>query len=321
MTVASGDAAPVATAPPDRADDRRAYRIFRSAEWLGMHLPRGAGLRAADLYHRVHFARAHTERRTVAANLSRVLGHPPDSPIVRRATLECFRLYSRYWYETFALRRMPADEVLARHSIDGMEQIERAVAAGTGIICALPHMGNWDAAGHWLALQGYPMTAVAEELEVREVFELFYRHRRALGMHIVPLSLGKRVADVLVRLIARNHVITLVADRDLTGKGVDVEMFGETRQLPAGPALLSLTTGAPLCVAAVFTTPEGWHTRINAPVEVERSGVLRADVAAMTRVVAGQFERFIAAAPADWHMFQPAWPDGDAPSSATRPGT
>jgi KDO2-lipid IV(A) lauroyltransferase len=243
----------------------------------------------------------------VAANLSHVLGHPPDSPIVQRATKECFRLYGRYWYETFALRTMPVEEVNRRHSIDGIEHIERAVAAGTGIICALPHMGNWDAAGHWLALSGYRMTAVAEELPVRSVFELFYRHRRALGMNIVPLSLGARVAPVLAGLLARNHVITLVADRDLTGRGVEVEMFGATRLLPAGPALLSISTGAPLCVASVFTTPDGWHTRINAPVHIERSGKVRTDVTAVTRIVAEQFERFIAAAPTDWHMFQPAW--------------
>ena len=90
---------------------------------------------------------------------------------------------------------------------------------------------------------------------------------------------------------------------------------------PAGPALLSLTTGAPLCVSAVFTTPEGWHTRINAPVEIERTGHLRTDVTAMMRVVAIQFERFIAAAPADWHMFQPAWPDTTGPTHQTPPGT
>jgi phosphatidylinositol dimannoside acyltransferase len=319
MTVAVEAPAPPA-APRDAAGDRRAYRIFRSAEWLGMHLPRTLGLPAAEIYHRVYFERARSERRTVADNLSRVLGHPPDSPLVERATEECFRLYGRYWYETFALRTMPAEEVLRRHTIDGMEQIERAIAGGTGIVCALPHMGNWDAAGHWLALKGYPMTAVAEELEVRRVFELFYRHRRALGMNIVPLSMGRRVAEVLVQLIAQNHVITLVADRDLTGKGVDVEMFGAIRQLPAGPALLSITTGAPLCVAAVFTTAHGWHTRINPPVEVERTGQLRTDVTAMMRVVAEQFERFIAAAPADWHMFQPAWPEADGSARAAPPG-
>jgi len=79
--------------------------------------------------------------------------------------------------------------------------------------------------------------------------------------------------------------------------------------VPAGPALLALGTGAPLCPAAVFTTPQGWHTLIRPPLQIERSGVMRQDVTALTLVLAREFERFIASAPVDWHMFQPAWGD------------
>jgi phosphatidylinositol dimannoside acyltransferase len=289
-----------------------AHLLLRSAEWWGMHAPRRLGLRGADLYFRLYLARAPRQREVVAANLSRVLGHPPGSPLVQSATRECFRLYARYWYETFALRTMSMDEVNRRHEVDGREHIDDALAKGRGIVMALPHMGNWDAAGHWLCVNGYRMTAVAEELKPRSVFELFLRHRRALGMGILPLTGGRQVGESLVRLLSQNEIITLVSDRDLSGRGVDVEMFGATRKLPAGPAYLSLMTGAPLVVCAVFTTAEGWHTVIGPPVEIERTGSNRADVTTMTRVMAAGFERYISAAPADWHMFQPAWEDGPA---------
>jgi len=298
------------------ASDRSVFLAMRAAEWLGMRLPRGVGLALANLYFHAYYARAEGQREVVAGNLSKVLGHPPDSSLVQSATRECFRLYTRYWYETFALRTMPPEEVNRRFSIAGREHIDRALEHGKGIVLALPHMGNWDAAGHWLSLNGYRMTAVAEELKPRSVFELFLRHRRALGMGIVPLATGARVAETLVRLLSENRVITLVAERVLAGRGVEVEMFGAPRLLPAGPALLSLSTGAPLCVCAVFTTAQGWHTVIDPPLEIERSGVMRQDVAALTNHIAAGFERFIAAAPPDWHMFQPAWENGARPSPA-----
>ena len=53
---------------------------------------------------------------------------------------------------------------------------------------------------------------------------------------------------------------------------------------------------------------------IDPPVHIERTGVMRQDVIALTNVIAAGFERFIAAAPADWHMFQPAW---EEPSDGT----
>jgi KDO2-lipid IV(A) lauroyltransferase len=278
-----------------------------------MHLPRPVGLAAADAYFRVYLARAVRQREVVARNLSRVLGHPPESPLVRSATRECFRLYARYWYETFALRTMPPEEVDRRNTIVGLEHIDRALQASQGVILALPHMGNWDAAGHWLALRGYRMTAVAEELRPRRVYELFLRHRRALGIGIVPLSEGRRVADVLVRLLAENEIIGLVSDRDLTGRGVRVEMFGAPRLLPAGPARLALATGSPLCLCAVFHTHDGWRTHVEPPLAFEPTGDGRRDVAELTALIARGFERFIASAPADWHMFQPAWDVGDPP--------
>lgn len=295
----------------DGAADRRAYLTLRAAEWIAMHVPRSVGLALAETYFRYHVDRSDRQRETVARNLARVLGHPPDSPLVRSATRECFRLYARYWYETFALRTMSVEEVERRHAITGLEHIDRGLEKGRGMIMVLPHMGNWDAAGHWLCTRGYRMTAVAEELKPQKVFDLFLRHRRALGMGIVPLSEGRRVGEMLVSRLLQNEVITLVADRDLTGRGVEVEMFGAKRLLPAGPARLALTTGSPLCVCAVFTTPDGWQTVIDPPLEFEPSGNTRQDVTGMTTLIAAGFERFIAAAPTDWHMFQPAWPQDE----------
>jgi KDO2-lipid IV(A) lauroyltransferase len=285
---------------------------MRSAEWIGMHAPRRAGLWLGRSFLRLQYERDPRQRRTVAMNLSRVLGHPPDSGVVQLATKEAFDLYGRYWYETFALRTMPWEEVNRRFSLEGLEHLDRALEAGRGAVMALPHMGNWDAAGHWLSINGYRMTAVAEELKPTAVFDLFYRHRRALGMDIVPLSEGKRVGERLVRLLSENRAVTLLADRNLSGRGVEVEMFGGPVKLPTGPALLALSTGAPLFPCVVFTTDEGWHCRIEAPLDIARTDDLRADVSTAMRAVGARFERFISAAPTDWHMFQPAW-DEDVP--------
>ncbi len=289
------------------AADLAAALTMRGAEWIGMRVPRGAGLAGARAFMRMQYRRSESQRQVVAGNLARVLGHPPDSEIVQLATREAFDLYARYWYETFALRSMSSEEVSRRFSVTGVEHIDDALAGGRGVIMALPHMGNWDAAGHWLAISGYRMTAVAEELKPKAVFDLFYRHRRALGMDIVPLTEGGRVAERLVMVLAENRILTLLADRNLSGRGVEVEMFGEARRLPSGPALLALTTGSPLLPACVYTTAEGWHTQIDPPLEIERTNQLRADVTTITEILARRFERSISAAPSDWHMFQPAW--------------
>jgi phosphatidylinositol dimannoside acyltransferase len=303
---------PALPEPDESASERLAYWMIRGTEWIGMHVPRPVGLWLAGIYLRARYERMHRERETVAANLARVLGGSPEDDIVMAATREAFALYGRYWYDTFALRSMSSDEVRRRFRPRGVEHIEAGLAAGRGVILALPHIGNWDAAGHWLALNGYPLVAVAEELRPKRVYDLFYRHRRALGMDIVPLSSG--VGEQLARMLGDNRIVALLADRNLGGRGVRVPFFGEEAALPAGPAFLARATGAALLPSAAFTTPDGWSCVVEPPIDVPTGGRTRDDVEAATTEIAWRFERFISAAPTDWHMFQPVWDEPPPPA-------
>ncbi len=283
------------------------YWAYRILERTAMALPERAGrplFRALGALAHRFLARV---RATVAENQATVLGLDVDTPLVGAATREAFARYARYWYDTFRLRGLPAGEVQRRTRVVGVEHIDAALEAGRGCIAVLPHLGNWDLAGHWMALAGYPIVAVAEVLEPPRLAELFVRHREELGMRIVPLGAGTHVGQQLAKLLSDNWLVALVADRDLSARGVEVEMFGRTRRLPAGPALLSLTTGAPLLVCSTYTTRDGWLVNIGPPLEIERTRSTREDVTALTRLMAEGFERSIAALPPDWHVFQPAW--------------
>lgn len=295
---------------PARRETRKetlGYWGYRSAEWLAMSLPERVGRQVFETLGRVAHRRLDGVRATVAANQARVLGGQPDDERVALATREAFELYARFWFDAFRIRSMPVPEFNQRTVTFGVENVDRALEAGRGCICALPHMGNWDAAGHWFGANGYRIAAVAEELKPQRLYELFLRHREELGMRIVGLTKDGHVGQQLKQLLSENWMVALVADRDLTGRGIEVEMFGATRRVPAGPALLSLSSGAPLVVCPVYTRGDGWEIRIGEPLEIERTGVMRDDVTALSRLMAERFERAIAAKPTDWHMFQPAW--------------
>ncbi|HWO69157.1 MAG TPA: phosphatidylinositol mannoside acyltransferase [Actinomycetota bacterium] len=287
--------------------ERLAYHGYALAERLARALPERWSRAVFAALGRLAHAALPGVRATVARNLARVLGRPPDDPLVRAATREAFDLYARYWHDTFRLPAMGPEVVRARFRVEGLEHLDAALARGRGAICVAPHMGNWDAAGAWLAASGYRAVAVAERLRPERLYRLFVRHRERLGIGIIPLEPGGGVARRLAEHLAENRIVGLIADRDLTGRGIEVEMFGARRRLPSGPATLALTTGAPLLPCAVYTEPEGWRCVIGAPVELPRTGDQRADAEAITRAVAAAFERAIAASPADWHMFQPAW--------------
>ncbi len=293
-----------------------AYWGYHGAEWLAMTLPEGAGRWLFETGGRLAHAKLHGVRATVAANQARVLGAKPGDERVELATREAFGLYARFWYDAFRIRSMPLGEFNRRTTIVNVENVDRALDAGRGAVCALPHMGNWDVAGHWFGANGYRIAAVAESLKPPRLYELFLRHREELGMRIIGLARDGHVGQRLKQLLSENWMVALVADRDLSRRGIEVEMFGARRSVPAGPALLSLSAGAPLLVCPVYTRPDGWEVRIGEPLEIERTGVMREDVAALSRLMAERFERAIAAEPTDWHMFQPAWEEAASTDGA-----
>lgn len=293
-----------ATAETETRRERIAYLAFATVAWLGRVLPthtgrmlfRWAGIAAFHLLPKV--------RAVAADNQARVLGRAPDDPLVMASTREAFRSYARYWFDAFDVVDWSDERIRRHYRLDGAEYLQAAVSSGTGVIVVLPHMGNWDATGRITAAIGVPIVSVAERLRPQDLFDLFLEHRIALGMEIVGLG-ESGMGRTLTRALGEGKVVALVADRDLTGRGVEVEMFGSPRRLPAGPALLALSTGAPLLVADLFHTPDGWHGVVHPLPAYEPTGDRRTDAEALTRMIAAEFERAISARPSDWHAFQP----------------
>lgn len=255
--------------------------------------------------------------RRLRANLARVVPPGTDMDALVRLAL---RSYARYWMETFRLSRITPVVVRERTEVVDGHFLDKAVTSGRGVILALPHCGNWDAAGVWLLDHGQPLSTVAERLKPESLYERFVAYRESLGMEVLPLTGGERSpSDVLKdRLREADRVVCLLADRDLTKRGIDVEFFGATARMPAGPALLAASTGAALLPVGLWFTPDGWGIRIHSEVPIAGTGRLRDRVTAATQEVADAFADDIAVRPHDWHMLQRLWV-GDLPE-AGRPG-
>jgi KDO2-lipid IV(A) lauroyltransferase len=273
--------------------------------WIGPILPTKTGRSVYERAGHLFFRLAPGTRATVAGNQAQVLGRPIDDPMVQASTREAFALYARYWFDTFNVLGWSDERVREAFRFDGLHYVEKALADGKGVVIALPHTGNWDVGGRAMGLRVGPVVSVAEHLKPERLFELFLDHRNRLGMDIIDLA-SDHVGRQLTHQLEQNRIVALVADRDLSGGGVEVEMFGRTRRMPAGPALLAVSAGAPLLSGPTYTTEDGW-VEVLTPVSIEPTGRRKDDVVALTRALATAFEKAIAAAPSDWHLFQPGW--------------
>jgi KDO2-lipid IV(A) lauroyltransferase len=248
--------------------------------------------------------------RQLEANLARVV--PDASPMrLKSLTRKGMHSYMRYWCDAFRLPDWTPERILATCRLENDGPVRQALAEGRGVVMALPHSGNWDHAGAWSTLALAPVTTVMERLRPEELFERFLHFRQRLGMEILPLTGGGDLFGVLVRRLRRGGFVPLLADRDLTSTGIPVTLFGETARMAAGPASLSLVSGAALYPVTLHYerlpagAPARWgvvvtfHPEVVAP-EGERSEQL----AVMTQACADALEAGIRQYPQDWHMLQ-----------------
>ncbi|MFI1420645.1 phosphatidylinositol mannoside acyltransferase [Streptomyces sp. NPDC020731] len=241
------------------------------------------------------------------SNYARVV---PDAGPERLAELSRagMRSYLRYWMESFRLPAWSAERVAAGVDVKDLHHLTDGMAAGRGVVVALPHLANWDLAGAWVTTKlGIPFTTVAERLKPETLYDRFVAYREGLGMEVLPHS-GGSAFGTLARRLRDGGLVCLVADRDLSASGAEVDFFGETARMPAGPALLAQQTGARLLpVTLWYDDSPVMRGRVHPPVEVPGSGTRPEKTSAMTQALADAFATGIADHPEDWHMLQRLW--------------
>ena len=128
---------------------------------------------------------------------------------------------------------------------------------------------------------------MAERLKPEAVFQKFLEFRQGLGMEVLPTTGGPHPFGVMAQRLRAGKLVCLVADRDLSDTGVEVDFFGEKALMPAGPASLAIQTGAALMpVACWFEGEDEWGAYIHDEIPVPADGNRKEKVAAMTQQMA-----------------------------------
>jgi lauroyl/myristoyl acyltransferase len=239
-------------------------------------------------------------------NLRRVIGSQPPGGQLRGLSRQAMRSYARYWLETFRLPVMPVDRLVAKmHDTGNVQAAFESLAAGRGVVFALPHMGNYELTGVWVIAKGAgSITTVAKRLQPESVYDRFVAFREGLGVEVLPASGGTQRFGILAQRLRAGKLVCLVCDRDVTGRGIEVEFFGEKARMMGGAAALAVQTGAALMPVILWFEDDHWGVHVHEEIPVPAEGDSKQQAAAMMQEVARLFEAGIRAHPQDWHMLQ-----------------
>ena len=235
-------------------------------------------------------------------------------------TAKGVRAALRYYVEAFRLPSLHPQDVDRLVRWEGaMPELRAELDAGRPVLCFLGHTGNWDLAGVWCARHLGPVVTVAERLQPEEMFTAFLDYREGLGMRILPAEKG--TLDSLRTQLATGEpvVMPLLADRDLSASGVEVDLCGHRARMAAGPAKLAVETGLRLHPVTLRHERVGreWGmvVTVHDAVDVPPAATPGA-VETVTQACADALSRAITADTEDWHMMQRVFlEDLDRPTS------
>ena len=216
----------------------------------------------------------------------------------------------------FWLRPSRKEGLVANSTVVNEQALHDGFAQDKGLILILAHMGNWEVAGAIAESLGIPAMSAAENLSNPLITDWFVKIREMVGLDIVLTGGGMRATGALMRRLKEKGTVALLADRDVTGRGLPVMFFGEETTMPPGPVALAIKTGAPLLVVgSYFEKGRGHRFVVSDPIEFPESGTKEERVAAGVQLLAFALEEKIRLAPEDWHLFVPNWPSDREPSA------
>ena len=279
------------------------------ADRLVRLLPRGMAYRLADLagdaWHRLAPAR----RRLVTANLRRVCaatGRATSGDAFRGLVRQAFRNHARYYLELLRAPHYPEERIAEIVEVVDWPVFEAVLRGRPGVFVSC-HLGNFEPFGTFLGVHGFRPLSPIEEIEPEPLYRFLSERRGGGRVELVPVRRARRA---LARRLADDGLVGIIGDRDLTGDGLPVTLFGHPTRVPTGAAALAVMYGASLIVGRCLRVGPDRFRASGQVLELPASGDRRADVEALTRTIASTFERDIGETPEQWWgAFQPFWPD------------
>ena len=290
---------------PSQVRDLATEEAFRAAWYASRRLPestvRTAFMMAADQAYRRNGGSVQRLR----MNLGRVRPEL-SATALEKITRAGMHSYMRYWMEAFRLPSWTPEQIRQRFYLDNTKMLDEAVAMGTGVIMVPGHLANWDSAGAWAADRYGGLSTVAERLKPEGLFEQFLAYRRSLGMQVLPLG-DPEIMRFLSRALQRGGMVALLGDRDVGGNGIEVDFLGGRAKLPAGPAALSVLTGAPVLPIGLWYDGSRLRGHVYDPIVATPGQDRSTQIPVMTQKLADSLGQAIHAHPEDWHMMQRVW--------------
>ena len=267
---------------------------------LPMSLGRSLGRAVGDLA----YVALVSQRRLALRHLEFAFGSSVSPAERRGIARRMFRHLSMNAVEWFKLTAMSREQVQRWVRADGVEHLRQALAGGNGAIVVSGHFGNWELLPIYLAGLGFHGGVLARRLRYPEYEHFVIDMRGRFGVPTLARGSLKAVAG----LLRANQLVGMMPDQDISSlDGIFVDFLGHPAYTPAGPAALSVLTGAPIVPVFIVREGSGFRLVVEPALRSPQAADRKDAIAALTQAWSDVVAAYIRRQPDHWVWMHRRW--------------
>ena len=284
--------------------------LIKSLIWLLNILPRRLLYGLARVLTLIYWLALRPFRNTALFNLNRVFGKEKNPKEIKRLAKEnAFHLVKNVC-ELFRGMNLSKDQIDRLFSIEGKENLDRALAKGKGVIGLSAHIGNFMMMSVKMNREGYSFGYIARDILGDRVARLLADMRRRMGAYTIPAFPPQASTHRCIDWLRKNSILFLQFDRIPVKGGVVVDFFGHPAATMLGPITLARRTGAAIIPIFIVRQRDNTHKIvIDSEVKLEKTGDKEKDLHANAQNLTRVIENAILRYPEDYFWIFGRWMD------------
>ncbi|MBN2446723.1 MAG: lysophospholipid acyltransferase family protein [Phycisphaerae bacterium] len=160
--------------------------------------------------------------------------------------------------------QLPRNKVLSRIRFHGRDELDKALARGSGVYLAMSHHGSHHVLGMLLSLLGYRLTGIRDRNEgaIRSYIQQTIGPKHP-EFNAIQMLFADDFPRVIFRCFRENRLVISALDvnrdRGLNLKTCPVKIFGETREFLTGPMQIATRCRATVVPAFLVSRPDYYY--------------------------------------------------------------
>lgn len=289
--------------------------LSRFLAWLGLNIcslivkviPSGYLYTFAGNIASLAYIFAVKQRKIALDSLSIAFGKEKSRPEIEKIAKDCFIYMAKSAVELMFVMDKPF-VLKERTDIIGRENLDKALAAGRGVILVSAHFGNFPLLLGRLAIDGYKAGGIMRPMRDARVEKIFIEKRNKFGVKTIYSQPRNECVNNTILALRNNELVFIPIDQNFGTAGVFVNFFGKKAATATGPVILAQRTKAALIPCFILRQAGDRHKIIFEPALQLLEGrdsqeTILVNIQRLTDII----ESYIRKYPAEWGWIHRRW--------------